>query len=140
MRVSILVNSADPTACHDYALLWLDPARRVWTRQACVGIALPTEGAIVDTGDATRLTDAIGQADALLTLGRFQLDAREQLTAILGTATWFSLTRHANVSGMWHLRAVERDPQTPGRRRAPGGGHARPPGHPPGASAHHECR
>ncbi|TDV37835.1 uncharacterized protein DUF3564 [Paraburkholderia caballeronis] len=106
MRVSILVNSVDPTACHDYAVVWLDTTRRAWSRQACAGIALPAHGEILDTGNATLLIDA--DATALLTLGGFAIDAHEQLRSIHGAATWFSLTRGFSVSGAWHLRAVER--------------------------------
>lgn len=117
MRVSILVNSADPTACHDYAVLWLVPAQHAWTRQTCVGIALPPEGALVDQDDATLLTERDADEDAVLTLGNFRLDARGQLRSIHGTATWFSLTRRATIEGRWHLRAIERAADAPRRRR-----------------------
>jgi len=121
MRVSILVNSVDPTACHDYALLWLDPARHGWTRQTCVGIALPPDGAICERGGMTLLSAPSGDAEPLLTIGNFRLDAHRKLTSIFGTATWFSLSRNAVVEGRWHLRAVERSPGTQrGQTRAPG--------------------
>lgn len=119
MRVSILVNSADPTACHDYAVLWLDPVQHAWTRQTCVGIALPPEGGLVDQDAATLLTEGDARAGTLLTLGNFRLDAREQLTSIHGAATWFSLTRRTTVEGRWHLRAIERAQNAPRRRVAP---------------------
>lgn len=113
MRVSILVNSVDPTACHDYAVLWLDPAQHVWARQTSVGIALPPQGAIRDSENATLLVDAVVEAAALLTLGNFHVDARGQLTSIFGQATWFSLTRNASIDGLWRLQAIERSPVAP---------------------------
>ena len=142
MRVSILVNSVDPTACHDYAVLWLDPTQRVWTRQTCVGIALPPEGPIVERDDAMLLTDAEANANVLLTIGNFHLDAREQLTAIFGTAAWFSMTRHANIDGRWHLRAVERAPQAPHRRHSANANRSRtrPPARRQQVSGQHEYR
>jgi len=118
MRVAILVNSAEPTACHDYAVLWLDPAQHGWTRQTCVGIDLPAEGVIVEACDATLLTGADAPESVMLTLGNFRLDAREQLLSIAGTARWFSLTRRTAIEGRWHLRAIERAPDPPRRRRA----------------------
>ncbi|HEY1612016.1 MAG TPA: DUF3564 family protein [Paraburkholderia sp.] len=127
MRVSILVNSVDPTACHDYAVLWLDPTHHVWTRQTSVGIALPPEGMIVEREASTLLTGAEADAAGLLMLGSFRLDAREQLTSIFGTAAWFSQTRHATIDGLWHLRAVERAPDGSHRRRAGSAGGAPPP-------------
>lgn len=113
MRVSILVNSVDPTACHDYAVLWLDPAQHVWARQTSVGIALPPQGAIHDSENATLLIDDAVEATALLTLGNFHLDTRGQLTSIFGPATWFSLTRSASIDGLWRLQAIERTPVAP---------------------------
>lgn len=140
MRVSILVNSVDPTACHDYALLWLDPAQRVWTRQACAGIALPPQGAIVERDDATLLTDASADADPLLTIGNFRLDARNELTAIFGTAAWFSTTRHMRIDGQWQLRAVERAPQTPHRQHGANRSRTRPPARREHVSRQHPYR
>lgn len=143
MRVSILVNSVDPTACHDYAVLWLDPVQRVWTRQTSVGIALPPEGAIVDRDDATLVTDPNAHADTLLTLGNFRLDARQQLASIVGKAAWFSLTRHTYVDGLWRLQAIERAseraPDTPRQRRAANRG-SMPPGRGDGVSGPCACR
>jgi len=141
MRVSILVNSGDPTTCHDYAVLWLDPARHVWLRQTCVGIALPPEGEILARGGATLLCAPDADAATLLTLGKFELDARQQLTSIFGTATWFSLTRNTNVDGFWHLRAVERSPTPPSRARRDGNrGGAQPPLRRDGLPGHGDCR
>ena len=31
MRLSILINTSDPTVNHDYALLWLDTLSHAWT-------------------------------------------------------------------------------------------------------------
>jgi len=140
MRVSILVNSVDPTSCHDYAMLWLDPARQAWTQQTCVGIALPPEGLIVERHGETLLTAADAESTALLTLGNFRLDARERLTSIRGTARWFSLTRQASVEGLWNLRAIERSTDRPQRRRAGSGLVSRPTVRDDGGPESRACR
>ena len=119
MRVSILVHSGDPSACHDYAMVWLDPARRLWSRDACDGIALPAEGELVERAGTFLLTDPHAESGAPVTLGHFGFDMqRRQLTAICGAATWFSLSRHARVDGHWQLRAIERSPAMPRPRGA----------------------
>lgn len=107
MRVSILINCVEPTACHDYAVLWLDMARRVWSRQSCAGIALPADG-VIDTTDGRTLLTGDGGAGTPVELIDFATDANGRLKSIYGAAEWASQTRRGPMAGLWRLQAIER--------------------------------
>lgn len=108
MRLSILINTSDPTGGHDYAVLWLDTAARGWTSSERHGVELPSSGELRDDGHIVTLC-ARGNERPLVTLYGVRVDRHGNVTSAQGQATWVSQSRHDPVAGFWRLQAVERD-------------------------------
>jgi Protein of unknown function (DUF3564) len=108
MRLSILINTSDPTVNHDYAVLWLDTLSHAWTSQDRRGFELPSSGDLRDDGHIVSLC-ARGGEQALVTLYGVHVDRRGNMTSAQGQATWISHARPEPVAGFWRLQAVERN-------------------------------
>ncbi|MBN3758126.1 DUF3564 family protein [Paraburkholderia sp. Tr-20389] len=118
MRLSILINTSDPTVNHDYAVLWLDTISRAWTSQDRRGVELPSSGDMREDGHIMSLC-ACGSEQPLVTLYGVRIDRHGNMTSAQGQATWISHSRPDGVAGYWRLQAVERDGShspTPARR------------------------
>jgi hypothetical protein len=109
MRLSILINTSDPTVSHDYAVLWLEIAAQVWSRQLCKGIDLPLFGEIREAEDLTTLCST-GAQTPLCTLRGLRLDRYQRVPIVEGVATWQSVNRRIPIYGSWRLQAVEWQP------------------------------
>jgi hypothetical protein len=108
MRLSILINTADPTAGHDYAVLWLNTANRDWVVDARRGIELPATGEMRDIDGVLTLCEH-GCDEPFVTLYGMRVDRRGNVASAQGGARWMSSgVRHEPVDGYWRLRAVER--------------------------------
>lgn len=138
MRLSLLVNCADPTFCHDYTVVWLDTGQRVWVRQAGAGIDLPDEGRLRIEADVIALHAHNDHDIALVTLrgltGDPRGDPRRRAWPTQGSAAWISQTRHMPIDGTWRLQAVEDRDAAADASRAP---HLSPPTRTPPAQPHH---
>jgi hypothetical protein len=108
MRLSILINTSDPTVSHDYAVLWLDTSSHAWTSQDRRGVELPSSGDMHEDGHTVSLC-ARGDGEALVTLYGVRVDRRGNMTSAQGQATWVAHSRGEPVAGFWRLQAVERD-------------------------------
>jgi hypothetical protein len=110
MRLSILINTPDPTAGHDYAVLWLDTENRGWALDARRGIELPAAGEMRDIDGVLTLCEH-GCDEPFVTLYGMRVDRRGNVASAQGGARWTSSgVRHGTVDGYWRLRAVERPP------------------------------
>ncbi|MDQ7976991.1 DUF3564 family protein [Paraburkholderia sp. SARCC-3016] len=108
MRLSILINTPDPTAGHDYAVLWLDTENRGWALDARRGIELPAAGEVRDSDGVLALCEH-GCDEPFVTLYGMRVDRRGNVASAQGRARWTSSgVRHGPVDGYWRLRAVER--------------------------------
>ena len=107
MRLSILINTSDPTVSHEYAMLWLDTTDHHWTSGERRGVELPSSGELRDDGHIVRLC-ARGGEQALVTLYGVRVDRHGNVTSAQGQATWVSQSRQEPVAGFWRLQAVER--------------------------------
>lgn len=122
MRLSILINTPDPTAGHDYAVLWLDTANRDWVVDARRGIELPATGEMRDIDGVLTLCEH-GCDEPFVTLYGMQVDRRGNVASAQGGARWMSSgVRHGPVDGYWRLRAVERPAGAVGATRMPPAG------------------
>jgi hypothetical protein len=108
MRLSILINTSDPTVNHDYALLWLDTLSHAWTSHDRRGVELPTSGDMREDGHIVSLC-ARGSEQALVTLYGVRVDRHSNVTSAQGQATWTAQSRPEPVAGFWRLQAVERE-------------------------------
>ncbi|MBP0595442.1 DUF3564 family protein [Paraburkholderia sp. LEh10] len=111
MRLSILINTSDPTVNHDYAVLWLDTLSHAWTSQDRRGVELPSSGDMREDGDVVSLC-ARGSEQALVTLYGVHVDRHGNMTSAQGQATWISHSR-PEVAGFWRLQAVVREGSQP---------------------------
>lgn len=128
MRLSLLINCADPTFCHDYAVVWLDTGQRIWVRQAGVGIDLPDEGLLRIEADVAALHARDDHDMARVTLRGLVGDARQRAWSTQGSAVWISQTRHMPIDGTWRLQAVDRTaPPSTSSREERGGPKVPPP-------------
>jgi len=116
MRLSILINTSDPTVNHDYAVLWLDTLSHAWTSQDGRGLELPSSGDMRDDGQVVSLC-ARGGEQPLVTLYGVRVDRHGNMTSAQGQATWISQARAEPVAGFWRLQAVERIGPGPAARR-----------------------
>ncbi|SIT51421.1 hypothetical protein BN2476_1210011 [Paraburkholderia piptadeniae] len=62
MRLSILINTSDPTVNHDYAVLWLDTLNHAWTSHDRRGVELPSSGEMREDGHVVSLCARHGRA------------------------------------------------------------------------------
>jgi len=112
MRLSILINTSDPTVNHDYAVLWLDTVSHAWTSHDRRGVELPASGEINVDGHIMSLC-ARGSEQPLVTLYGVRIDRHGNMTSAQGQATWVSQARSDAVAGFWRLQAVEREGSRP---------------------------
>jgi len=115
MRLSILINTSDPTINHDYAVLWLDTISHAWTSQERRGVELPSSGEMREDGHVMSLC-ARGSEQPLVTLYGVRVDRHGNMTSAQGQATWISNSRPDPVAGFWRLQAVEREGSPAARR------------------------
>lgn len=108
MRLSILINTSDPTVSHDYAVLWLDTLSHAWTSHDRRGMELPSSGDMREDGHIVSLC-ARGADKALVTLYGVRVDRHGNMTSAQGQATWLTHSRADPVAGFWRLQAVERE-------------------------------
>ncbi|MFC0401559.1 DUF3564 family protein [Paraburkholderia rhizosphaerae] len=121
MRLSILINTPDPTNGHEYAVLWLDTEHLDWSLETRHGIELPKTGDMHDVDGVLMLCDH-GCDEPFVTLHGMNIDRRGNIHAAQGSANWVSGLRHKSVNGHWRLRAVERN--EPSHRIPPAGNRA----------------
>jgi uncharacterized protein DUF3564 len=121
MRLSILINTPDPTTGHEYAVLWVDTENHDWSVDTRHGIELPSTGDIRDVDGVLTLCEH-GCDDPFVTLYGMHIDRRGNILSAQGGARWMSGVRHRPVDGYWRLRAVERTDAS--QRIPPAGKHA----------------
>src|SRR5258707_12962098 len=103
MRLSVVINTSDPTVSHDYAVLWLDTTGHGWASSERRGVELPSSGEMRDDGHIVTLC-ARGSEQPLVTLYGVRIDHHGNVTSAQGQATWISQSRHNPVAGFWQLQ------------------------------------
>ncbi|CAB3764881.1 DUF3564 family protein [Paraburkholderia humisilvae] len=107
MRLSILINTPDPTTGHEYAVLWLDTENLDWSVDTRHGIELPVTGDMHDVDGVLTLCEH-GCDKPFVTLHGMHIDRHGNIHSAQGDANWISGVRHQSVNGHWRLRAVKR--------------------------------
>lgn len=107
MRLTILINGPDPTVNHDYAVLWLDTDKHVWSRESHNGIDLPAWGDVKDERDGVKLCPHSVETP-VCTLSGLHVDPDEHVATAQGTAEWSCTSTRAPMGGLWRLQAVEK--------------------------------
>lgn len=107
MRLTILINGSDSPANHDYAVLWLDTDKRVWSRESHAGIDLPAWGEMKDEDDGMKLcSHSVGTP--VCTLSGLHVDSDQHVATAQGAAEWSCASTRAPMEGLWRLQAVEK--------------------------------